>query len=59
MENDAELKKAIRKDDVDSNRCNKRDFVEKDMNKVRGRTPIARLNQSLHEFKTAIKLSKK
>ena len=47
LENDAELKKAIRKDDVDSNRCNKRDFVEKDMNKVRGRTPIARLNQSV------------
>ena len=47
MENDAELKKAMRKDQDESNRCNDADFVEKDINKVRGRAPIARLKQKL------------
>ena len=47
LENDAELKKAIKKDQDRSNRCNDADFVEKDMNKVRGRVPIARLEQNL------------
>ena len=39
LENDADLKKAIRKDDDESNRYNDSDFVEGDINKVRGRTP--------------------
>ena len=47
LENDAELKKAIKKDQDRSNRCNDADFVEKDMNKIRGREPIARLEQNL------------
>ena len=47
MENDADLKKAIRKDDDESNRYNNSDFVESDINKVRGRVPIARLRQKV------------
>ena len=47
LENDAELKKAIKKDQDRSNRCNDADFVEKDMNKVRRRAPIVRLEQNL------------
>ena len=47
LENDAELKKAIKKDQDRSNRCNDADFGEKDMNKVRGRVPIVRLEQNL------------
>ena len=39
LENDADLKKAIWKDDDESNRYNDSDFVEGDINKVRGRTP--------------------
>ena len=34
LENDADLKKAIRKDDDESNRYNNSDFVESDINKV-------------------------
>ena len=45
LENDADLKKAIKKDDDKSNRCNDQDFVENDINIVRGRVPIARLEQ--------------
>ena len=51
MENDANLKKAIKKDDDESNRCSDRDFVENDTNKVRGRAPIARLTQKLEYLK--------
>ena len=47
LENDADLKKAIKKDDDKSNRCNDRDFVENDINIVRGRVPIARLEQDV------------
>ena len=47
LENDADLKKAIRKDDDESNRYNNSDFVESDINKVRGRVPIARLRQKV------------
>ena len=47
MENDAQLKKAIKKDDDESNRCYQADFVENNLNTVRGRAPIARLKQKL------------
>ena len=43
MENDAQLKKAIKKDDDESNRCYQADFVENNLNTVRGRALIARL----------------
>ena len=47
LENDAQLKKAIKKDDDESNRCYQADFVENNLNTVRGRAPIARLKQKL------------
>jgi hypothetical protein len=47
LENDAELKKAMRKDQDQSNRCNDADFVDKNINKVRGRAPIAWLAHNL------------
>ena len=47
LENDADLKKAIKRDDDESNRYNDSDFVESDINKVRGRVPIARLTQKV------------
>ena len=47
LENDALLKKAIKKDDDESNRCYQADFVENNLNTVRGRAPIARLKQKL------------
>ena len=47
LENDAQLKKAIKKDDDESNRCYEADFVENNLNTVRGRVPIARLKQKL------------
>ena len=57
LENDADLKKAIKKDDDESNRCSDRDFVENDINKVRGRVPIARLKQKVN-FLSLKQLSK-
>ena len=47
LENDAQLKKAIKKDDDKSNRCYQADFVENNLNTVRGQAPIARLKQKL------------
>ena len=43
LENDAQLKKAIKKDDDESNRCYQADFVENNLNTVRGGALIARL----------------
>ena len=43
LENDADLKKAIKKDDDESNRCYQADFVENNLNTVRGGALIARL----------------
>ena len=47
LENDAKLKKGLRKDSDDSNRCNDTQFLEDDINQVRGRVPIARLEQKV------------
>ena len=47
LENDADLKKAIKKDDDESNRCNDQNFVENNINQVRGRAPFARLQQKV------------
>ena len=57
MENDARLKKGLRKDSDDSNRCNDTQFLEDDINQVRGRAPIARLEQKL-EYLILNKLAK-
>ena len=57
LENDRHLKKAMEKDSEESNRCTDEDFVEADINRVRGRAPIGKLPTKL-EYMVLKKLGK-